>query len=304
MVFWKRKNWDEEFDENYADRIRERPIWQPRAVWPHFLVILLCGVLFAGAAGVVGGQFAFEKTALAMVQPVGLIWIGLMVLIYFALLFRQTWPALIGIFLWLILMVAGNGLVSNWLAQQLEAEYIEFKLKEVTELDAVIVLGGGTTTRISGEPQLGMAGDRVVTAAQLYHRQSGVLVICTGSQSVRTGKDQHPRDEAADLLQNLGVPKAQIHRIQGANTFEEAQSIRSYLDENQEIKKVGLITSAWHMPRACGLLAKQQVEVVALPSNFLSGPFVPTPESIIPSANSLQTTQLMFKEYLARWMGR
>ena len=304
MIFWKRKNWDEEFDENYADRIRERPIWQPRAIWPHLLVILICGILFVSAAGIVGGQFAFEKTLLAMAQPVGLIWLGLMILIYFALLFRQTFPAIIGIVLWAILMTAGNGFIANSLAQHLESEWIEFQLKDVPKLDVAIVLGGGTNTRISGEAQLGGAGDRIATAAQLYHQQNEVVLICTGSQPVRTGKDQHPRDEAFQLLQGLGVPKTQLQRIKGATTFEESQSMRKYLDENPDIQRIGLITSAWHIPRARALMNREKIEVIAIPSNFFSGPFTPTPESIIPSADSLRITQLMLKELLARSLGR
>ena len=171
----------------------------------------------------------------------------------------------------------------------------------------VIVLGGGTSSTYNNRVQLGMAGDRVATAARLYHSGQVKKIICTGSQSFRASpEDLHPREEAKLILTEFGIPASAVILLEGENTSQEMNSLKSWIPEhiNSPQPRVGLITSAWHLNRALRLAKSQGLEFEPIPSNFISGPVNPSPHWVIPSGDNLATTGRIVKEYLAAIVSR
>lgn len=307
-MFWSRKkNWDNEYDEYYAqDRRSER---KPRTgkirVVPHLALLGFVGGLFIGGAGVISGPAMAEKLVTSLAMPLGVAWLALMVLVYFCLLSRQPWPAVAGFFCWTVLTIGGNQMVSNELARSLESPFLDVDVDALGPLDTLVVLGGGTGTTTSGQPQLGFAGDRIAVAAKLYHSGNVKQLICTGTQKFRsTADDRHPREEATELLSGLGVPRDVIFQMQGENTSQEMANLKVWLDEHDSNLKIGIVTSAWHLPRVLRLAEKHGLDATPVPSNFLSQPFSPSPSLIVPSAENLLVTSLIVKEYLARLVGR
>ena len=153
-------------------------------------------------------------------------------LIYFSLLQRQLWPGLLGLGVWLLLTLAGNSWVAHQLAGTREAPFLEFRLDEVEPLDVAVVLGGGSATRLNGEVQLSSSGDRIATAARLYHDERVGHIVCTGSQPIRVSEqDLPPREEGARLLEDLAVPGSVIDQLRrekhvGGNGKPETVTIR------------------------------------------------------------------------------
>lgn len=319
MAFWNRKkNWEDEYDQYYAqDRRAERGKEPGRLRFiPHLLLLGFCGAVFIGASGVISGPTMVEKMLTGLASPVGILWLGLITTVYFCLLLRQGWPAAIGFFCWVVLTLGGNAWVAGMLARSLEAPYQDISVLELEPMDVVVVLGGGTNTRLNGNPQAAASGDRITVAASLYHSGITNRLVCTGSQTYRSSpKDLHPREEATAILMSLGVPQKALLEMRGNNTFEEMESLKKWLaDEakkNPETEsgqptqqRVGIVTSAWHMKRAMRLARDNGLEVIAVPANFFSEPFVPTPGWVIPSGRNLDITSLLVKEYLARIVGR
>jgi len=234
-------------------------------------------------------------------------------MVYFCLLLRQAWPAVIAFFCWLVLTLGGNTWVSGMLARSLEAPYQDTNVLELEPMDVVVVLGGGTNTRLNGTPQAAASGDRITVAASLYHGGITNRLVCTGSQTFRSSPaDLHPREEATAILMSLGVPKDALLEMRGNNTSEEMESLKKWLAENEakndaeasSSQRVGIVTSAWHMKRAMRLANDNGLEVIAVPADFYSEPFVPTPGWVIPSGHNLDLTAILVKEYLARIVGR
>ncbi len=305
MAFWRKKHWDESFDESYADRTRERRIGTPTRVWPHVIGLVLVGVLFVGGVGAIGGQTMFEKVMTGLAQPCGLIWLGLIALVYFALLYRQTFPAVLGLVLLVVLTVAGNGFVANRLAAHLESPYANTDIMELEPFDTVFLMGGGTMTRTNGQPQLNANGDRIVVAARLYHAGKIQQIICTGSQVLRANEnDLHPREEAARLLEQMNVPASAIQQMKGMNTTEEASNMRAWLEAHPDHGRVGVVSSAWHLPRVMRLVEQEGIQATPVPADYLSRYYAPSASLLIPSAGNLKITSLVFKEYLARFVSR
>ena len=128
--------------------------------------------------------------------------------------------------------------------------------------------------------------------------------MCTGLQSFRsTEEDMHPYEEATLLLEELGVAPQEILKLNGINTSEEMENLKKWTDVNPG-KRIGLLTSAWHLPRAVRLAKAQGIEVEPIAAGFYSQPYAPDPGIVVPNEYNLIITASAAKEYLARLVGR
>lgn len=310
MAFWnKNKNWEDEYDEYYAQDRRlgneGKRSGNGLRYFAHCLLLGFVGAVFLTGVGVISGQTMIEKMLTELLMPAGMVWVLLMVMVYFCFLSRQAWPALIGLTAWVVLTLGGNSFVSNWLISTLEAPYQNTDSFKMAPVQTLVVLGGGTNSRLNGQSQLGNGGDRVAMAGRLYHAGLTKKILCTGSDSFRSSAiDLHPREEAAEILAGLGVPAENILQIEGKNTSEEMRNLKKLIDEGSINGPVGILTSAWHLPRAERLAKSHGLTLTPVPSNFLTHPHQPSPNLIVPGALNLMITGAAVKEYLARLVGR
>lgn len=306
MLFWKKKNWEDEYDEYYAQD-RGTNITRPRTktrYFAHLLMLAFLGGLFLAAVGLISGRTMVEKFASSLVSPLGVIWCALILLVYFSLLNRQAWPAIVGFITWLLLTVSGNYFVSNGLAMWIEAPFQDINPYEGEPYDLVVVLGGGTTTTVTGRSQLALNGDRIAVAAQVYHAGRAKKIVCTGSQTYLNEPDLHPREEATNILIGLSVPKESILQMKGNNTFEEMTNLKAWIAENNIEGRVGVITSAWHLPRTLRLAESNGLSLEPIPANFISETYSANPGIVIPTPDNISITSRILKELLAGWVGR
>ena len=115
--------------------------------------------------------------------------------------------------------------------------------------------------------------------------------------SVGKPEGEHLKEVAIDL----GIPENKI-LLTGIvqNTDQEAKSVKSLLSE--EGKKVILVTSAFHMPRALKVFEAAGVEVIPFAVDFRSKVErkTLTPMDFIPSASSLNDTSFFVREMIGR----
>ena len=306
MIFGKKKNWEDEYDEDYVARADRRERMKGSTFWIHFAAIALIIGLMIGATGLVGGQALFEKTLTELAAPVGVVWLLLMLLIYFTLLFRHGWLALIGIVCWAVLTLFGNSVFVNQLTLGLERPHLDTDITTLERMDIIFLLGGGTSTSLQGRAQSGANGDRVVTAARLYHAGKVGMIVCTGEQTFRTSdEDMHPNEEAARLLRELQVPSDSVVKMKGHNTSQEMELAAQFLiQQDMQDARFGVVTSATHLNRAARLAARHGLEPVLIPADFRSHYFTTGPNLMIPSAENLNQSAKVIKEYLAGLVGR
>ncbi len=272
----------------------------------HLLILLVVGAVFLGLLWLIGDKQMFEKTAQALVAPAGLLWLGLFLVVYFNLLRKQGWVALLAFGCWMLLTLAGNSLMCNWLAASLQNRFVDFDMANMDRCDIVLVLGGGVETAPSGKPQLGGAGDRAYVAAQLVLTDKAQRIICSGTSALRLAEDELTQADAMEqILLSLNVPQERILKIGGRNTFEEIQAFDAWLTQNNggQLRK-GIVTSAWHLPRAMRLAEAVGVQAEPIPANFVNTRFRQTPNLLIPGAENLRNVTAFAKEYLAGLFGR
>ena len=135
--------------------------------------------------------------------------------------------------------------------------------------DAIVLLGSG---RERGDPAWGsdqptMIGlERQRYAARLA-KASGLPVLTTGGLHYGT-----PPSEAqimADSLRDDSGVEVRWKEEQSRTTWENAQMTADILLA-QGIKRVVVVTQAWHMPRSVWCFEKAGFEVVPAPVGFLS----------------------------------
>ena len=306
MLFGKKKNWDDVYDEDYAKRTERRERLRGSVIWFQLAAFLVVGAIGLGAIALFFGRTMVEKVLTELAAPVGLVWMFLLFQTYLALLFRQGGFAILTIACWLLLTIFGNSYVANQLACGLEEPHFQTELNRLPELDVVFLLGGGTDTNRQGRAQAGISGDRVVAAASLYHNQKTKLIVCTGEQSFRTTQaDLDPHEEAYSILRSLEVPEEAIAMLRGKNTSEEMHHARLFLEQQKmPDAKIGIVTSAWHLNRAGRLAKNNGLDPVLIPADFRSKYFTNGPNLVIPSAYHLDTSARCIKEHLAAIIGR
>ena len=222
-----------------------------------FLVVVVVGVLF--------GKTVVEKIATDLVMPPSVIFLGLTTALIHAWRCRlgSAQVMLLG-FVWVLFTASSNGVVANWLMSTLESKYAAIAPLASGPFDAVILLGGATEDRPSGETQVNANGDRLLLAAVLYHQGVTKQIVCTGA-AIAGLRGVAEADQARSLLRQLDVPDEAIQVLKGRNTFEEVQTIR---DEVPGGARLGVVTSAWHMARVMRLARNAKVDLQPLPADF------------------------------------
>jgi uncharacterized SAM-binding protein YcdF (DUF218 family) len=205
-----------------------------------------------------------------------------------------------------LLLVAGNRIFADWFVRTLEGRYLQLDPLAGKPIGQAVLLGGATGETEAGGLQVNENGDRVVMAARLYHCGVVRKLFCSGARS--NSRNRFATDEAEQsrrLLEELGVPASAIELIGGCNTSEEMSAIAKVVAGQQ----VGLISSAWHLPRVMRLANAANIEAIPIPCGFLSN--LSRPRSwrsilldFVPNHRALMMNTYAAKEHLAMLLRR
>ena len=285
---------------------------------PSFLRILFSLFAVSGAGltvlGLTQDRNVVEKIATSLAMPAGFLWILMLTLCI--LLWRQKKlthagqpGAVAATCCFLLYSIAGNGIIADQMATTLEADYLSLNPLEESPMDFVVVLGGGGGLGANGRLQGNGSGDRLILAAQLYHQKIAKRLICTGQRiASMNASSVDPADSSREILIKLGVPESAIETVGGRNTSEEMQSLGSRFKDSKV--RIGLLTSAWHLPRSLRLANRNGLQPIPLPADFRSAPksegftVGQIAESMIPNGFALGATWSFGKEYLGMLIGR
>ncbi|EPH0592991.1 YdcF family protein [Pseudomonas aeruginosa] len=201
---------------------------------------------------------------------------GLLLLLFFAFWWRTSRPRLArlcgvcGFFgLWLMSMPLSVEWMGRWLESE-PALLAEDLPGLAQRADAIVILGAGRQTN---DPAWGddapslLAAERLRYAARLA-KTSALPVLISGG--LHYGR---PPSEAAlmanALLQDFGVPTRWQEGL-SRTTWENATLSAPQLRE-AGVRRVVLVTQAWHMQRARWSFERQGFEVIPAPVGFLGG---------------------------------
>lgn len=269
--------------------------------------LLLLLIFFGGILGIayfVGDMFLIRKILLALVLPVGFLWLTLLTLTYLLIVNQRRVLGLVALLVTLVYSASGNGIIGGVFAEKLESPYFNFQVVQADPIDYLVILGGGTNFGRNEQPQLTDAGDRVMVALQMYKLGKAKKIICTGTISNNFAPGEVPSlgEQTRQLLLNCGVPDSDIEVVKGKTTEEEIQNLSKRF-ENNESKTLGIVSSAIHLPRVARMAKRHNLEFSPVPANFISGVRQFSLLSIIPSASSLKANSQVAKELIAQAIG-
>jgi uncharacterized SAM-binding protein YcdF (DUF218 family) len=194
-----------------------------------------------------------------------------------------------------VLLAFSTGPARSLLMRPLEYRYPSFPV-DPPPVGAIVVLGAGV---IDGAPDEGgsaalseEAMKRVVYGLRLY-RSLGVPIVVSGGRVWNTAGESEA-DTAATLLNRLGVPEGIVIREgESRTTWENARRVAQVLSR-RGIRRVALVTSAYHMPRAMIAFSRAGVACVAAPTDYRARLRL---ADAVPSFTSLGASFAALREY-------
>lgn len=190
--------------------------------------------------------------------------------------------------------------VSQYLSSRLEKKYIHPVPEEDKKpLDVIVVLSGGAyPVEALGKVYPGsFTSARLIHAVRTLKASSAKYLVCSGKGQHHTISDAEWMAQAAH---EMGVPKESLRiDAKSTNTREHAAELnKMFVDKNL---RIGLVTSAFHMPRSEAQFGRYFTNVTPLPSDYLFFTPAGTPAvRYIPQSQWLFRNALIFKEHVGR----
>jgi uncharacterized SAM-binding protein YcdF (DUF218 family) len=213
----------------------------------------------------------YNLTALA--EPVGLVWLGLIFLMFRLWKKSQHGAAVWAGLLAALMTVVGSTPVPDRLLEQMERPYRITNLGSVPQADAVVVLGGGVRYSQLAPHGLDLtdAADRIVTGVELVRLGKAPNLVLGGATRTVRGREISEPELTRQWLASLplsGVPMFILPDCH--NTHDEALNTSALLKQ-WRWKRVLLVTSAYHMRRAAAVFQTAGVPVVCVGCDFQVG---------------------------------
>ncbi|HEU0282778.1 MAG TPA: YdcF family protein [Gallionella sp.] len=163
--------------------------------------------------------------------------------------------------------------------------------------DAIVILGGGTYFHA---PEY--AGQDTVKAQTLLRlrygaklqRETGKPILVTGGKPLGNQLSE-AQQMRSSLEQDFQVPVCWIEDASDS-TFENAR-YSFHILQQAGIKKIYLVTHAWHMPRSADVFRRAGFEVVEAPTAFTTRYQVDL-MAFLPRAESLRDSEIFVHEVI------
>lgn len=201
-----------------------------------------------------------------------------------------------------------------WLAQQaarsLEAGHPPVAPAALPEADLIVLLGGLSDPAAPPgrpDPDLNAAADRAWFAARLWHAGRAPVVLCSGGRAPLSGAASAECPDVARLLVDLGVPETAIElEPDSRTTLENASATAALIERLLASGRIGgrrllLVTSARHMPRALAAFRRAGLDPVAAATDHAGRPERAfSPALLLPSPGALALSTSVWHEWLGR----
>lgn len=172
-----------------------------------------------------------------------------------------------------------------------------------TQADAIVLLGGGSVAPIPPRRyvETNQFGDRIPHAARLFHKGYAPHIVSTGGSIpfVKGYSGTEAQCMAALLIELYAVDSSRILLEPHArNTADHPGLVADVLAGAGLGKRILLVTSAMHMPRAMALFRKAGYTVTAAPCDYwVDARQARMVFSFLPDAAALQASTAALHEY-------
>jgi uncharacterized SAM-binding protein YcdF (DUF218 family) len=221
-------------------------------------------------------------------------------LILFALLLKKRWLAAVGV---LLLYCSSVPIVGDSLLKTLEDRFPRIEVRDCPPADAIVVLSGmlHKSRGNSGTLEWGEGVDRFEQGLALMKAGKAPLIIFTGGRLPWANQQLTEGQELRTAALARGIPaEAIIVTGEVGNTADEANVVRKIAEE-RKLRRIILVTTAWHLPRAEYLFRTRGVPVIPFPADYYTTyDEATTALDFLPQAGALGNTETALRETYGR----
>jgi len=195
------------------------------------------------------------------------------------------------------LYACSTALAADFLMASLEDDFRPKAMSVVPKADAIVVLGGATRgdTYWSSMADLNAAADRLTHAVSLYKAKKAPLVLLSGGSTTGSRPEA---EQLRDYMVLMGLPdRALLMERQSLDTQQNARYSALIL-QGRDVRRILLVTSAYHMSRAVPLFERQGFEVIPAPTDYQRLVGIPAVPRWLPTADDLWRSTAAIKEYV------
>ena len=196
-------------------------------------------------------------------------------------------------------------LMGNALMVSLETSPAISLNEDLKDIGAIVILSAGLqidAPEYGGDTVGSLTLERLRYGARV-HSATGIPVLVTGGE-IPEGNIALAQAMEKAMREDFKVAVRWVES-ESKNTYENAVATAAILGD-QGIKRIALVTHAWHMPRSLAAFESLGLEVVAAPTMFTRRRSM-RPSDLIPSAKGPQRSAFATHEWIGRlwyWLGR
>jgi len=185
-----------------------------------------------------------------------------------------------------------------------ERTYLPIPIHKYPTAEAIVILAGDVGIPVSPRMESEVQGNRSIHALRLYRAGKAPLIIISGGNVFSQDSLKPEAAYTAELLQDWGIPPSVIiFEGNSRNTRENALETAKLLN-NRGLKRILLVTTAFHMPRAIGAFRAVGIDAVPAPSSISAELQEPTILHWIPSLDGLGRVQRLMHEKIGIFVYR
>lgn len=210
----------------------------------------------------------------------------------------RQWPKYIMGLGLIILIGSSLPLISHMMIHPIEFSVDKFDEASISKVDNIVVLGC-YNSEDEAIPEIANIHEcslyRIIEAYRLSKIYPEASMILSGLAAEEDKKYSHP-EYLANYLTKLGLNSNRLILLPGSkDTVEEAVALSEYMDGKSNL----LVSSASHFKRIQKIFAKQKLDFVPVPTEYLTKYQMRWHwQLLLPQANSLSTSQRAWYEYL------
>lgn len=203
-----------------------------------------------------------------------------------------------------ILLLFSNGAVFQGVMRLWETEPVAVSHLSGSNRNVVVLGGMLSENQYNGLPRFNQSSDRFWQAFYLLRTGVADTLIISGGLGSLFDEQMPEADMWKTYLKKTGMLSGNIlTESESRNTYENALNSAKVFKEKHLSKRIILVTSAFHMPRARACFETQGFLVEAFPADPLGGSRpLQWKDYVIPSAGILESWGILFREWAGVFM--
>lgn len=201
----------------------------------------------------------------------------------------------------ILLYILSLSPVANSMAWMLEKQYVSTEEVNPAAIYMVTVLGGGLyrQDRMRHRPELSSTSyTRVLCGVEMFRRYNARYIVMQGGFG-SADSDVSVAQVMKEVAMTFGISGEQIIiEEKSENTFEHPIELHHITGEQGRNMRIGLVTSAWHMPRAVAAFSRSFNRILPFPCDPISASSNWSIRSILPSIDAFDNSTIVFQEFI------